>query len=106
MKIAIVGKGGVGKTSIAGNLARLLGRRGYRVLAIDGDPNPTLALALGVPVESVEELRGLSPDLVEQTPNGFRLTRTLEQIRAEYAFEAPDHVTLLAMRPAQKAGTG
>jgi CO dehydrogenase maturation factor len=106
MKIAIVGKGGVGKTSIAGNLARLLARRGHRVLAIDGDPNPTLAFALGVPPARIDELRGLSPDLVEATSPGYRLTRTLEQICAEYALEAPDGVTLLAMRPAEKAGTG
>ena len=106
MKLAIVGKGGVGKTSIAGNLARLLARRGHRVLAIDGDPNPTLALALGVPAARAETLRGLSPDLVEETSSGYRLTRTLDQVRAEYAFEAPDGVVLLAMRPAEKAGTG
>ena len=106
MKIAVVGKGGVGKTSIAGNLARLLGRRGYRVLAIDGDPNPTLALTLGVNVARADELRGLSPDLVEPTPSGYRLTRTLEQVCAEYALEAPDGVRLLALRPEQKAGTG
>ena len=106
MRIAVVGKGGAGKTSIAGNLARLLGRRGYRVLAIDGDPNPTLALALGVQPARADEQPGLSPDLVEQGSSGFRLTRTLEQVCAEYALEAPDGVALLAMGPAQKAGTG
>nr|MDQ6928786.1 AAA family ATPase [Actinomycetota bacterium] len=54
MKLAMVGKGGVGKTSISGTLARLLARRGRRVLAIDGDPNPNLALTLGVPPEQME----------------------------------------------------
>jgi CO dehydrogenase maturation factor len=108
VRIAVVGKGGAGKTSIAGNLARLLGRRGYRVLAIDGDPNPTLALALGIQPARADELRGLSPDLVEPKSSGagFTLTRTLEQVCREYALEAPDGVTLLAMRPPQKAGTG
>lgn len=106
MRIAVVGKGGAGKTSIAGVLARLISRRGYRVLAIDGDPNPTLALALGVHPARVDQLRGLSPDIVEPTQCGFSLTRTLEQVCAEHALEAPDGVTLLAMRPQQKAGTG
>ena len=106
MKIAVVGKGGAGKTSIAGNLARLLARRGHRVLAIDGDPNPTLAFALGIPMRQGETLGGLPPDLVEKTASGFKLTRTLEHMRDDYGVAAPDGVTLLAMRPSEKAGTG
>lgn len=106
MKLAMVGKGGVGKTSISGTLARLLARRGHSVLAIDGDPNPNLALALGVTPAQMAQMPGLPAGLVESTPAGLRLTRTLEQVCAEYSFEAPDGVTLLALRPAQKAGTG
>lgn len=51
-------------------------------------------------------MRGLSAELVQRTQAGFRLTRTLEQVCAEYALEAPDGVTLLAMRPEEKAGAG
>lgn len=40
MRIALVGKGGSGKTTIAGMLARVLARRRQRILAIHGDPNP------------------------------------------------------------------
>jgi cellulose biosynthesis protein BcsQ len=47
-RIAISGKGGSGKTTISGTLARLTGRRLGRVLAVDGDPNPNLGRAMGV----------------------------------------------------------
>jgi Mrp family chromosome partitioning ATPase len=49
MKIAVAGKGGSGKTTLAGTLARVLGRRGQAVLAIDADTNPNLAITLGLP---------------------------------------------------------
>ncbi|MGI8413704.1 MAG: AAA family ATPase [Solirubrobacteraceae bacterium] len=106
MKLAVVGKGGVGKTSISGTLARLFARRGYPVLAIDGDPNPNLALALGVLPAQMAAMPGLSADLVEPSESGLRLTKTLEQVCSEYSLQAPDGVTLLAMRPAEKAGAG
>ncbi|MDQ6946000.1 MAG: AAA family ATPase, partial [Actinomycetota bacterium] len=48
MKIAVSGKGGTGKTTIAATLARSLARRGQRVLAIDCDSNPNLATSLGL----------------------------------------------------------
>ncbi len=61
MKIAISGKGGVGKTTFAAFLARALARRGRRVIAIDADPDANLASALGymgkvVPISSMKEL--------------------------------------------------
>ena len=48
MRIATVGKGGAGKTTIAGTLARILAKKENKTLAIDGDPNPNLALTLGI----------------------------------------------------------
>lgn len=47
MRIAVVGKGGAGKSTIAGTLARLVGRRGIPVLALDSDPLPGLSFSLG-----------------------------------------------------------
>jgi CO dehydrogenase maturation factor len=106
MKLAMVGKGGVGKTSISGTLARLLARRGRRVLAIDGDPNPNLALTLGVTPEQMEAMPTLSADLVEFTDGRYRLTKPFEEVCAAHSLAAPDGVTLLALRPEQKAGAG
>ena len=52
MKIAITGKGGVGKTTLAAILAKLFVDKGYRVLSIDADPDSNLAAALGFPQSS------------------------------------------------------
>ena len=49
MKIAISGKGGVGKSTVAASIALLLAERGNRVLALDADPDANLAAALGIP---------------------------------------------------------
>ncbi len=56
MKIAISGKGGVGKTTLAGVMARILGNRGRKVLAIDADPDSNLASAIGLPKETLAKL--------------------------------------------------
>lgn len=48
MKIAISGKGGVGKTTLAGLMAQVLARHGHKVIAIDADPDSNLASALGI----------------------------------------------------------
>ncbi len=64
MKVAISGKGGVGKTTLAGVMARILADRGKKVLAIDADPDANLASALGFPKEMVEKVT----PLVAMTP--------------------------------------
>ncbi|CCH50251.1 Carbon monoxide dehydrogenase accessory protein CooC [Pseudodesulfovibrio piezophilus C1TLV30] len=60
MKIAITGKGGVGKTTLAGLLARLLAETGSPVLAIDADPDANLGSALGVPEEALQTVTPIS----------------------------------------------
>ncbi len=56
MKIAISGKGGVGKTTLAGVMARILAHRGRKVLAIDADPDSNLASAIGLPKDILVKL--------------------------------------------------
>jgi CO dehydrogenase maturation factor len=106
MKLAIAGKGGSGKTSISGTMARLLARDGYRVLAIDGDSNPNLALTLGIPAERMSHMPTLPPDLLRRTEAGPILTQTLEEIKASHSVTGPDGVKLLVMAHPQHADTG
>jgi CO dehydrogenase maturation factor len=56
MKIAISGKGGVGKTTLAGVMARILAAQGRKVLAIDADPDSNLASAIGLPKDILAKL--------------------------------------------------
>jgi CO dehydrogenase maturation factor len=64
MKIAIAGKGGVGKTTLSGVMARYLADKGHKVLTIDADPDANLASALGFPPDL---LKGITP-LASMTP--------------------------------------
>jgi len=56
MKIAISGKGGVGKTTLAALLAMAYAQEGYKVIAADADPDGNLASALGVPPEFMKRI--------------------------------------------------
>ena len=106
MKLAIAGKGGSGKTSISGTMARVLGRGGYRVLAIDGDSNPNLALTLGIPAERMNDLPTLPRDLLSRSEGRVELTKSLDEICESHSLAGPDGVTLLVMAHPQHAGTG
>ena len=60
MKIAVTGKGGVGKTTVAATLARLYAQEGRKVLAADADPDANLGLALGFPSEMLDGIVPIS----------------------------------------------
>jgi CO dehydrogenase maturation factor len=106
MKLAIAGKGGSGKTSISGTMARLLARSGHRVLAIDGDSNPNLALTLGIPAEQMSHMPVLPSNLLRRTEAGPMLTASLDEIKASHSVTGPDGVELLVMAHPQHADTG
>lgn len=106
MRLAIAGKGGSGKTSVSGTMARLLARDGRRVLAIDGDSNPNLALTLGLPAEAANGMPTLTRQLLVRGPGGDALAHSLQEICDTHSVAAPDGVTLLVMANPQHAGTG
>jgi len=60
MKIVITGKGGVGKSTIASLLAHSLIKRGYKVLALDEDPQMNLAYSLGLSVDKIKNITPLN----------------------------------------------
>jgi CO dehydrogenase maturation factor len=106
MKLAVAGKGGSGKTSISGTMARLLARSGRAVLAIDGDSNPNLALTLGIAPERMDTLPTLTRDMLARTDSGTALIAPLEEIFRTHSVLSPDGVRLLIMAHPRHAGTG
>jgi CO dehydrogenase maturation factor len=110
MKIAIVGKGGVGKTTISGALCRIFARQGKKVIAIDADPNPNLSTILGLKAGSPQP-KALSTDILERVedPQGNRLIKVrtpIEDILAQYGQKTADDVTLLIVGKPEVAGSG
>jgi CO dehydrogenase maturation factor len=117
VKIAVAGKGGVGKTFISSTLCRLLASDGYNVLAVDADPNFNLAYALGIPREVadniipltendalIKEKTGVSSD--EAYVPVFNMTPTVNDIVDRFGVNAPGGVKLLVMGTVRGGGTG
>ena len=72
MKVAITGKGGVGKTTLSSTLARLYADEGRTVLAADVDPDANLGLALGLTQEEVDAINN-AKSFVASHPEAFEL---------------------------------
>ncbi len=113
MKLAISGKGGVGKTLLSALLAKEFARNSYSVLAIDADPDTNLAAALGfpraeeiVPVsemkELVEERTGAKPG---QTGAMFKLNPKVDDIPDKYALKQ-DGIRVMVMGRIKRGGSG
>jgi CO dehydrogenase maturation factor len=109
MKIAVSGKGGSGKTTLSGTLARSFAAGGSDVIAIDDDENPNLAMTLGIPRE--QSVPPVPSDLLQrvETPGGeseLELTKTPDEIIADHGVTAPGDVDLLKMGEVDHAGSG
>ncbi|MHC4145956.1 MAG: ATP-binding protein [Planctomycetota bacterium] len=113
VKIAIGGKGGVGKTTVCAILAQLFAESGYDVLAIDADPDVNLASAFGIPHEqSPEPLIKMKELIAERTGTGrdtlgayFKLNPKVSDVPEEYWLEAND-LKLLVLGAITQAGAG
>ena len=111
MKIALAGKGGSGKTTLAGLLARDVARRGHTVWAIDADTNPNLGLTLGVPRERLGELKAMPRSILqEQTDEAGKRKMVLgmppAEVAGSFGVPTPDGPTLLLMGTVDHAGAG
>lgn len=103
MKIAIAGKGGVGKTTLSAVLSVLYKDEGRNVLAVDADSNPNLATALGFPVTDIIPLTEQKALIEERTQTKlggfggvFKLNPRVDDIAQKYAVEH-DNIKLLVM---------
>ncbi|MCK9580741.1 MAG: AAA family ATPase [Methanoregula sp.] len=113
MKIAVCGKGGVGKTFIAGSLAEYFSRHGQSVIAIDADSSPNLALSLGLTVGEASRIVPVAEneDLIRLKTRTdysgvFRLTFTIDDIIEKYAVKTPAGPGLLIMGTVKAMGSG
>ena len=106
MKLAVAGKGGVGKTTLVALLAREAVARGYRVIAVDADPDANLAMTLGIdrPIVTLAEERELIRERVGE--GGLvKLNPTVDDIPDRYAVEH-DGIRLLVLGGIRKGGGG
>ena len=111
MRVAIAGKGGTGKTTISGTLARILARRGRDVLAIDADTTPNLAVTLGIPVETAQQMTELPRNMMQRQQQEDGTTKSVfvadsNKIIADYSVRGPDGVQLLVMGRINHGGAG
>ena len=102
MKVAVTGKGGVGKTTVAASLARCWRDLGYRVVAVDADPDANLAGTLGyrgAPITPLVQLKKLIEERVgggEGWGGFLRMNPRVDDIPEQFGIEV-DGVRVLAM---------
>ncbi len=102
LKLGVVGKGGVGKTTVAGLIARAYAARGRSVVAIDTDSNPNLGLSLGLSLTETEAV----PVLPRAAIVGSHGTSASADLLAEYGRPTPAGPMLLSAIKVAAAGAG
>jgi CO dehydrogenase maturation factor len=113
MKLAISGKGGVGKTLFSAMLARTLADTGYAVTAIDADPDANLALTLGIPegdkITPISEMKELVAERTETRPGQsglyFKINPRVDDIPEKYSVRH-GNIRLLKMGMPKAGGAG
>ncbi len=103
MKVGIVGKGGVGKTTAAALLARSYADRGKRVIAVDTDSNPNLGISLGLGEEATERLVTVR-EAVDAGEEEHALTA--DDLVERFGAPAPDGVRLAVVSAIQNPQPG
>ncbi|MFX1572568.1 MAG: AAA family ATPase [Promethearchaeota archaeon] len=115
MKIAVSGKGGVGKTLIAGTLARLFAKEGFNVLAIDNDSAMNLSYTLGISQEikekiiPISEMKSLVEERVSIKGAGsgiYNINPKVSDIPDKYKVRGPDGLQLLVLGSIEEPATG
>ena len=103
MKIAVAGKGGAGKTTVSGTIARALARSGRPVVGLDCDVNPMLGVSLGIGPAEAERLvavrQALDAGDIEHQPSTEGLVET-------FGTDAPDGVRLVVVSRIDRADPG
>ncbi len=113
MKIAVSGKGGVGKTTLAALLIKFFRDQGKKVLAVDADPDANLALALGVPdpenIRPICEMKDLVAERTESQPGKmggfFKMNPKVDDIPDKFS-RSLDGIKLIVMGTVKKGGSG
>jgi len=115
MKIAVSGKGGVGKTLIAGTLARFFAKDGFKVLAIDNDSAMNLSYTLGIDKKKKDEIIPISEmkSLIEERtsvkgvgPGIYNINPEVSDIPDKYKVSGPDGLQLLVLGSIEEPATG
>jgi CO dehydrogenase maturation factor len=115
MKVAITGKGGVGKTTLASLLAHIYAAGGKSVLAIDANPDANLAMALGIPQKEADKIIPIAEmkDLIEERTGAkpgskatyFKLNPKVDDIPEKFSARI-DGIRLLKMGSVKGGGAG
>ena len=103
MRVAVVGKGGSGKTTTAAILARTLARRGLSVVALDCDSNPNLGISLGLGEDETERLTAMRQALDEGEEEH---APTWQELIERFGSDTPDGVRLAVVTAIQNPEPG